>query len=236
MRAKQYRVTAIEADGQEQSGLKATFWRLQMGGAWTVPAVELARGDPTETAVLVADGGRATAAGQVARLLDSGHRVIALDPFYFGESKIAQRAHLFALLVAGVGDRPLGLQAGQVAAVARWASARHGNRPVTLVASGHRCSTFALVAAALEEKAIGRVELHGSLGSLREVIEGNWSVTEKPELFCFGLLEAFDVKQLTALVAPRPVRFIDPSDRAKSELAGLGAWYRLLGGKFERPR
>ncbi len=236
VRAKQYQVTAIEADGEEQSGLQATFWRLQMGGAWTVPAVELARGNPTGTAVLVADGGRATAAGQVARLLDSGHRVIALDPFYFGESKIAQRDHLFALLVAGVGDRPLGLQAGQVAAVARWASARHGNRPVTLVASGHRCCTFALVAAALEERAIGRVELHGSLGSLREVIEGNWSVTEKPELFCFGLLEAFDVKQLTALVAPRPVSFTDASDRAKSELAGLGAWYRLLGGKFERPR
>ena len=30
-------------------------------------------------------------------------------------------------------------------------------------------------------------------------------VSAAPELFCFGLLEWFDVKQLTALVAPRPV-------------------------------
>ncbi len=235
VRAKEYQVTAIKSDSEEKAKLKATFWRLQMGGAWTVPAVELVRGDPKRTAVLVADGGRASAAERVARLLESDYRVIAVDPFYFGESKIAQRAHLFALLVAGVGDRPLGLQASQVAAVARWAAAGDGNRPVTLVALGPRSSAFALVAAGLEEKAVGRVELDGSLGSLREVIEQNWSVTEKPELFCFGLLEAFDVKQLTALVAPRPVRFIGASDRAKAEVPELRAWYRLLGGEFEPP-
>ena len=106
---------------------------------------------------------------------------------------------------------------------------------ITLVAVGPRSSVFTLVAAGLEEKAVGRVELDGSLGSLREVIEQNWSVTEKPELFCFGLLEAFDVKQLAALVAPRAVRFTGASDRAKTELGGLGAWYRLLGGEFEPP-
>jgi dienelactone hydrolase len=214
VRAKQYEVAAIKSGSEEGAGVKATFWRLQMGGDWTVPAVELVRGDPKETALVVADGGRASAADQVARLLESGHRVIALDPFYFGESAITQRGPLFALLVAGVGDRPLGLQASQVAAAARWASAQDEHRPVTLVALGPRSSLFALVAAALEEKAIGRVELHGSLGSLREVIEQNWSVTEKPELFCFGLLEAFDIKQLAALVAPRPVQFIDPTSRA----------------------
>ncbi len=209
VRAKDYEVTALKSDTEETAKLKAAFWRLQMGGAWTVPAVEVSRGDPKRTALIVADGGRASVTQTVATMLDSDYRVIALDPFYFGESKIAQKAHLFALLVAGVGDRPLGLQASQVAAVARWASAQDRNRPVTLVALGPRSSLFALVAAALEPKAIGRVELHESLRSLREVIQRNWSVTEKPELFCFGLLEAFDVKQLTALVAPRPVEFVN---------------------------
>ena len=41
--------------------------------------------------------------------------------------------------------------------------------------------------------AIGRVELYESLGSLRDVIGQNWSVNTHPELFCFGLLEAFDI-------------------------------------------
>jgi len=233
VRAKDYHVAAIKSDSEETPKLKATFWRLQMGGAWTLPAVELSRGNPQQTAILVADGGRASAAGEAARLLDAGCRVIALDPFYFGESKIAEKDSLFALVVAAVGDRPLGLQASQVAAVARWAQAEDKSRPVTLVAVGPRASLFALVAAGLEPQAVGQVELHGSLGSLREVIEQNWSVAERPELFCFGLLESFDLKQLAALVAPRPVRFINPSDRAKTELSGLAAWYGLWGGKFD---
>ena len=103
------------------------------------------------------------------------------------------------------GDRPLGLQASQLAAVARWAAAEHENAPVTLVGVGPRSSTFALIAAALEEKAVAGVELHRSLATLKEVIEENWLVTNRPEMFCFGLLEAFDIKQLAAMVAPRPV-------------------------------
>jgi hypothetical protein len=105
--------------------------------------------------------------------------------------------------------------------------------PVTVVAVGPRSSTFALVAAALETKAIQRVELRGALGSLKEVIEQNAAVSDKPELFCFGLLEAFDIKQLAALVAPRPVQFAAPSDRVKQETSDLRAWFQLLGGKFE---
>jgi hypothetical protein len=71
---------------------------------------------------------------------------------------------------------------------------------------------FALVAAALEPRAIDGVELRGSFGSLREVIETDRTVDKEPELFCFGLLEAFDIKPLAALVAPRPVTFVDQAN------------------------
>jgi len=227
-----YKVTAVECNELDKGGVTATFWQLRMGN-WTVPAVELAPREPQRTTILVADGGRGSAAEQAARLLEAGHRVLAVDPFYFGESKIQQRDFLFALLVAAVGERPLGLQASQVAAAARWCAARHGDMPVALLAVGPRSSTFALVAAALEEKAIGQLELHDSLGSLREVIERNWSANSKPEMFCFGLLGALDIKHLAAMVAPRPVRFVSPSDRVKKELGGLGAWYGRLGNPFD---
>jgi hypothetical protein len=155
-----------------------------------------------------------------------------VDPFYFGESRIAQRDFLFALLVASVGDRPLGLQASQVAAVARWAAAQGKSGPVHLVAIGPRSSTFALVAAALENKAIGSVELRGPMTSFRQLIDDNVTVEQKPELFCFGLLEAMDIKQIAALVAPLPVSFVNAGDRAKADLAGLSDLYRVLGCTF----
>lgn len=233
VRAKQFRLAAIESDTEEKGATRATFWRLLMDGDWTVPAVELAQGKPEKVAILVADGGRAGAAADAARLLASGHRVIAIDPFYFGESKIAQRDFLFALLIAAVGDRPLGIQASQVAAISRWAAGRYKGNPLTVVAQGPRSSAFALVAAALETDAIARVELHGSLGSLEEVVEQNWGANQKPELLCFGLLEAFDIKQIAALVAPRPVTFTVPTDRVCKELADLNDWYDTLGCKFD---
>ena len=233
VKAHDYKAQAVKFESDEQEGTKAVYWKFMMGGAWTVPAVELIQGEPKKTAILLADGGRASGAAEAARLLKAGYRVLAVDPFYFGESKIAHRDFLFALLVAAVGERPLGIQASQVAAIARWAAAQYKGCPVTLVTAGERSSLFALVAGALEEKAVAGVELHGSLGSLKEVIERDWSVNQKPELFCFGLLEAFDLKQIAALVAPRPVKFAGPSDRVKKEMAALGAWYKLLGGECD---
>src|SRR5262249_14285975 len=132
-------------------------------------------------------------------------------------------------------DRPLGLQASQLAALSRWARAEF-KVPTEVVAVGPRMSLISLVAAALEEKALSGLELHGALGSLKEIIEKNRAVDQTPEWFCFGLLEATDVKQLVALAVPRPVKFIQPSDRVKTELTEVNAVYKLLGKEFDPAR
>jgi hypothetical protein len=53
--------------------------------------------------------------------------------------------------------------------------------------------------AALERAASGRREMHQAMSSLKELIEKNHGVNERPEQFCFGLLEAFDLPQLQML-------------------------------------
>ena len=232
LRAGSYHLQAIEVAGDEMEETTGTHWWFRVGGSWTVPAVELVRGEPEATALLIADGGRDSAADQVGKLLADGYRVLAVDPFYFGESRIAQKDFLYALLLSSVGDRPLGLQVGQLAAISHWMEEDRGAGPLKLVAIGPRASLIALATAGVTDSSISEVELHGSLGSLTEIIEQNRGVNEMPEMFCFGLLERFDVPQLTALVAPRPVRFVEPSERAQSELKPLGAWYRLLGSDF----
>ena len=203
--AKHYTVTAELAGAETTNDVTATHWRLKMGDAWTVPAVELTQGAPRATVILVGDVGRKGLSAEAAQLLADGHRVVAVDPFYFGESRIAQKDFLFALLVAAVGDRPLGLQASQLTATARWLSTERKLGPVKLISVGPRASVFSTVAAALEEKAIAGLELRNPLSSLKEIIAKNVGVNQQPELFCFGLLEQFDVPQLRALVAPRPV-------------------------------
>lgn len=213
--ASHYQLSADRV-GQEDGEVTATFWRFKMNDAWTVPGAELSRGNPVGTTIVIADGGRQSAVPQIEKLLAANQRVIAMDPFYFGESKIRSHDYLFALLVAAVGERPLGIQASQVAAVARWAQSKH-SAAAGVVAVGPRSSLFALVAAALEENAIGNLELHDSLSSLKQIIENNWGVHQRPELFCFGLLEQFDIPQLAALVAPRQVKFPEKASGALTQ-------------------
>jgi hypothetical protein len=210
----------------EKDGIKATFWMLKLNERWTVPVVDLVKGEPKGTTIVIADKGRTATAAEVDRLLAANQRVLAVDLFYFGEGMPKTHGYLWALLIATVGERALGLQANELLSVARWADS---SKPVTIVADGPRSSVIALAAAALEEKAIGRVELIAPLGSLKEVIEQNKTLDQSPELFCFGLLEHSDVKNLAALVAPRPVVVRNTSERAKAEFAGLAGWYKTLG-------
>jgi hypothetical protein len=232
VKAKNYRVVAQEAGKETKGDVEATYWRLRIGDAWTVPAVELTRGETKGTSILIADAGRKSVAAEAHRLLGQGQRVVAVDPFYLGESKIQQKDFLYALLVAAVGDRPLGLQASQIRAIAWWLDRDRRINPVNIVAHGNRASLAALVAAGIEPMSIGLLELHDCYGSLKEIIEESRAVNQAPELFTFGLLAEFDIKQLVALVAPRPVQLVKPSDRAKQELAGLSNWYGLLGKPF----
>jgi hypothetical protein len=106
------------------------------------------------------------------------------------------------LLIAAAGERPLGIQAGQAGGIARWAQSRYGSN-VTIRAHGPRSSLYALVAVALEDNV--KAELHDSLRSLKQVIEENWAVNQAPEVFCFGLLETFDIDTLITLAGPERV-------------------------------
>jgi len=233
-RLAKYTIQAESVGTDEQSGMKIEYWNLQVGdraeGAanaplWSVPAVEIAPENARGTAIIVADAGRAQSGAATARWLSKGYRVVAIDPFYFGESKISEKDYLFALLVSAVGSRPIGIQSAQLAAVASWSSARRDGEPVVISATGPRASVVALVAAASAERGVDEVELSGAWGSLKELIRRDFTYETAPELFCFGLLARCDVARIVALIAPRKVTFLNANDEARSDLAELKSWY-----------
>lgn len=225
-------LTAEKGTESQLGQTKVVRWKLKIGEQWTVPAVELSSGGDKGAAIVLADAGRASQAESVRKLLADGWRVLAVDPFYFGESKIKSHDFLFALLVSSVGERPLGVQAGQLQRIANWLKQDQQAKQVRIFAHGTRTSLIALAAAASDENIDG-LRLHGSLGSLKEVIEQGGQVNTSPEQFCFGLLETADIAQLAALVAPREVQFVAPSDRARQELAGLKKVYEEQGKTFD---
>ena len=195
----------------------------RVGTSWSVPYVD--SGAPgNDVTLLISDKGRATQAERIAKLVETGRRVVAIDPFYFGESKLPERDYLFAILVACVGERPLGVQVGQVLTIARNLAESNPKAKLSLQADGPRTSVIALVAAALDPEHIGAVECRKPLGSLKQLIERGTDVSEIPELFCFGLLQDFDVAQIAALCAPRSVQMTELDEeaaRAFAEIPGL---------------
>lgn len=190
VKAHRYRVSSTGADtGLQADGIPVRYWSLRLDNDWTLPAVEL--GDPANpnVTILIGDQGRAALAAEARRLVNQeARRVFAVDPFYFGESKIAKRDWLFALLISSVGDRALGIQASQIAAVARWVRS-----PVIVESFGPRTSLIAEVAAVLEPEAIAAAKTHGALTSLHDVLRSDMTVDKFPEFFTFGLLEAWDL-------------------------------------------
>jgi hypothetical protein len=197
-----------EAEKEEVAGVQVWRWKLRIENEWTLPAVELSKGEPKGTTLVLADEGRGSTAALVEKLLADGQRVVVVDPFYLGENKIKSRDYLWGLLISTVAERPLGVQASQIAAAARWLKSERGG-DVSVVSVGPRTSLMALTAAALEPEAIARLQMHRPLSSLKEIVQSNKAVTEAPEYFCFGLLEQFDLAHLSAMVSPRGVKTAD---------------------------
>jgi hypothetical protein len=199
-----YHAYAVEAPTAEQDikgGIRATFHRLKLGkGDWTVPVTELTTGDAKETVIVLHEGGRSAAAVEIKKQLDAGRRVLAVEPYYWGDCALPNReGYLFSLLLGAVGERPLGVQASQVAAVARWARQRH-KAPVRVISAGNEVpGLVALVSAAIEPDAIQGYEAAKSYKSLRDVLAQNLYYGQRPEVFCYGLLAQFDIPQIETL-------------------------------------
>lgn len=232
-----YVIKAELVTEEKKGNISARSWKVFLGNddnvkTWTVPVVELEPETIKGTTVLVGDAGRRGLAADAGHLLKQGQRVCVVDPFYNGEASVDTKAYLFALMTATVGHRPLGVQVMQLQGIQRWLAERHKLSGAALHAVGPRACVTGLAAAQNFEH-FTNLTLENPIGSLKLVIEENRSFDQSPELFCFGLLGEADVKTLAALVAPRPVRVLNPSEHVKSELASLKKWYGLLGQEFD---
>ncbi|MEK9139111.1 MAG: hypothetical protein AAB393_18480, partial [Bacteroidota bacterium] len=195
-------------EGSEEATLEATWYKLTIGGEWTVPAVVISEATPQSTVVAFADGGHATAGKWVRELLVKGSRVIVVDPLFMGEC-IPQGVApwQFAQMMGTVGERPLGIQVGQVSAVIQWACQQYGTEQVSIYGNGWTAGIVCLAAAGLNPERVSDVVVAGGLSSLKRLIEDHLDYEQYPTLFCFGLLEQFDVAELVALCSPQKVEY-----------------------------
>jgi dienelactone hydrolase len=206
-----------------ERGLESRGYRFEFSNGLSAPAVLLqsaVRPQNGRITLLLSDSGRAAMTGEAANDINRGERVLVLDPLLFGENVPAagdDNAGL-AQMLNTVGERPLGLQAAQILAIARWlqegaveGSSTPGAKPspsghdaasLRVVTNGPRSQTVAVVSAAIEPTLFSSVEARHAIPSLGDVFTRPPAYQDAPELMCLDLYRYFDFNTLGLMAAP----------------------------------
>ena len=165
-----------------------------------------------ETVLAVSDWGRQDALRCVMRRCcgnadaPTPAHVVAADVYGTGELAWSWQEHM---LVAGAGERPLGIQVAEILALARWARSEYGSRKVSLHASGTVIPVAGLIAVALEPLLFSELVTESLISSLKRLMDYPVDYEQAAPLFCFGLFERFDLPDLVRMCEGVSVR--DPS-------------------------
>jgi len=163
-------------------------------GPLTIPAMFYKPRAAATAELWIADGGRAAFS---SRRPDSASHVCAADISGTGEN--AAKWELQMLLECA-GQRMLGVQTAQILALSRWVRQATGVSRLNLVSVGLRTYIASLVAAALEPQIYNKLTTSSPVASLAELIEIPCRYNDDLPLFCVGLLEVADIRELKALL------------------------------------
>jgi dienelactone hydrolase len=191
-----------------QRGVETASYLLRMSDGLSASAVWLKAAssrDDAPATVLLDDAGRGQTAGEAAERVNRGEQVLALDLAFTGEAWSEREARRLQQNLNGLGERPIGIEAAELLAAARWLAARSATPRLRLETRGVRSQLTALVAAALEPNAFSEIVVRDGMKSLGHVLDKPVEYMDAPDLFCLDLYKEFEIENLTALAAPTRV-------------------------------
>ncbi len=185
-------------------GLQSFSYRFDFSNSLSATGIWVAgnhiAADAPVTIVINDKGFKASAQNVVDRI-NRGEQVIALEPLFFGSTTPDDTDPAYwEMLVACSGDRPLGIEVGQLIAVAK--SFRTGQRKIRLESEGIRSQVVALAAAALEPELFSEVYSNNFMTSLSYLLDTPVPYRTAPDLFCLDLYKYFDIDRLTVMASP----------------------------------
>lgn len=147
-----------------------------------------------------------------AALISRDRQVLALNLLFAGDASPGDREMVsyYAEMIQAIGRRPLGLEAAQLIAIARWARQQWRPPVISVLANGLRSQIVALTAAALEPGLFDAISVREGIRSFAYVYSKPVKFAAAPELFCLDLYKYFDVPDLAALAAPTRIQTVAP--------------------------
>ena len=156
--------------------------------------------------IILDDDGIKELKEQVSARVNRAEQVLAIDLLLTGGSAPRKPVPAdYALLLASVGQRPIGIEAAQLIAATEWLCHTAGTRRARLESYGMRSQVAALLAAAIAPQLFWELGVHNGMSSLRYLLDTPVNYKAAPDLFCLDLLKEFDIDTIASLAAPTKV-------------------------------
>ena len=195
--------------------LESISYRFELNNGLSATAVwmkEVSTESDAPLTIVLNDGGKKASADQrwdrsleVGDRLNRQQQILAVDLVFTGDAAPDAFPWMFTQMIASEGQRPLGLEAAQLIAVAHWAKGKWQPRQVRVEATGPRSQVIALSAAALQPKLFSQLASWDGMRSLSFLLDKPVTYDAAPDLFCLDLYKNFDIDRLVALARPTEI-------------------------------
>jgi hypothetical protein len=196
------RTTQTPPSASDVFPLRFREWLKRASGGW-LKAIAAPANAPAS--IVPHDKGKKTAAqSEVSVRLNRGEQVLAVDLLFTGDSTTQKPgASSYTQLLATLGERPLGIEAAQLLAIAEWLRRDSATPNVRLETSGMRMQVVGALAAALAPQVFAEVVAREGIASLRPLFDASVEYQAAPDLFCLDLYKEFNLTDLAALSLKR---------------------------------
>lgn len=202
-------------DNTYRNEVESVSYRFQFSNGLSATGVwikSVSTPDNAPLTIILNDKGKEAVSGEmgdrlpeVADRLSRGEQVLVVDLMFTGDAAPDLPGWYFAMMLRASGHRPLGMEAAQLIAVARWAQENWKAPQIRLESTGMRSQVESLVAAAIDPGLFSDVVIYEGMHSLNYLLEKPVDYSEAPELFCLDFFKYFDLDRLAALAGPTTV-------------------------------
>jgi Prolyl oligopeptidase family len=197
----------------KRPGLQALSYRFDFSNGLAATGVWIAGNHATADApvtIILNDKGFKASAQTVVDRVNRGEQALALEPLFLGSTTPDDPDPAYwEMLVASNGDRPLGIEVGQLLSVAKSFSTAGSKIRVETI--GIRSQVIALAAAAIEPELFSEISSDKAMKSMSYLLDTPVPYRAAPDLFCLDLYKYFDIDRLAAIASPVKITMGKPA-------------------------